>query len=360
MTPVRGPSAWTVASLGAGETWLTKLSDDERAACVHSTREALRRSSVLEGWTRRDFALGPLAASVDRWRSVLDTGRGFVVIRGIPVEEMSADEVEAFFWGLGVLLGTPGAQNTDGDLLGHVVDMNDAEPGRLYRTSSEIAFHCDAADVVGLLCTATGLRGGESRLASSAAIYNAILERRPDLIGRMYENFWLDAHGQRGMSRVRVPMARHAGDRLRLFYHSDYFRTGGAQSPNGLDDEARELLDLFDTLAKSPAYCLDMVLQPGDIQLVSNHSVVHARGAYDDPPAPRNAEPDSAQRRHLLRLWLSLDSDKGFRARYQKARAWGSTLSSLVSAVASSKVPSTRASRRPAGSDGTKKKQAHG
>jgi alpha-ketoglutarate-dependent taurine dioxygenase len=40
-----------------------------------------------------------------------------------------------------------------------------------------------------------------------------------------------------------------------------------------------------------------MQLEPGDVQLVSNHSVVHARTAYvDDPSSPR----------HLLRLWLSL------------------------------------------------------
>jgi hypothetical protein len=330
MTPVVGPSAWTTASLARQASWLTELSEEQRESCITATRRALRSRTPLEKWSQEDFTLSSLQAPIDRWRRILDRGRGFVVVRGVPVNEMSIEESEAFFWGLGVLIGAPGAQNTRGDLLGHVRDLHEEDPGRLYRTASKIAFHCDAADVVGLLCLATGRRGGESRLASSAAIYNALLDRRPDLIGRMYEPFWLDAHGQRGMSRVRVPLARHAAGRLRLFYHSDYFRSGGAQSPNGLDREARELVDLFDELANSNEYCLSMQLRPGDIQLVSNHSVVHARSAYEDG----SLGPE--QQRHLLRLWLSLESEKGLAARYQKARAWAGTLTSMASSLASS------------------------
>jgi alpha-ketoglutarate-dependent taurine dioxygenase len=50
-------------------------------------------------------------------------------------------------------------------------------------------------------------------------------------------------------------------------------------------------------VASDPALYLDMQLEPGDLQLLSNHTILHARTAYeDDPRAPR----------HLLRLWLSL------------------------------------------------------
>jgi alpha-ketoglutarate-dependent taurine dioxygenase len=59
-----------------------------------------------------------------------------------------------------------------------------------------------------------------------------------------------------------------------------------------------EALDAFDNLAESERFCARMRLAEGDLQLVSNHSVVHARTTFiDDPLAPR----------HLLRLWLSLD-----------------------------------------------------
>ena len=41
-----------------------------------------------------------------------------------------------------------------------------------------------------------------------------------------------------------------------------------------------------------------MELQPGDIQLVQNHTILHDRTAFED-----YAEPE--RKRHLLRLWLS-------------------------------------------------------
>ena len=61
-----------------------------------------------------------------------------------------------------------------------------------------------------------------------------------------------------------------------------------------------ELLDLFEEIASSPELRLDMELEPGDVQLLSNHVVVHARTAYEDAPGPGRG-------RHLLRLWLSLE-----------------------------------------------------
>ena len=54
-------------------------------------------------------------------------------------------------------------------------------------------------------------------------------------------------------------------------------------------------------IAGSPEFRLDMQLAPGDVQLLSNHTIVHARTAYEDDPD------GEAGRRHLLRLWLSIE-----------------------------------------------------
>ena len=43
-----------------------------------------------------------------------------------------------------------------------------------------------------------------------------------------------------------------------------------------------------------------MRLEPGDIQLVHNHTLLHDRTAFTDWPEPE-------RRRHLLRLWLAPD-----------------------------------------------------
>ena len=43
---------------------------------------------------------------------------------------------------------------------------------------------------------------------------------------------------------------------------------------------------------------LKMDFEPGDIQLLNNHIILHARSAYEDYPEPE-------RKRHLLRLWLA-------------------------------------------------------
>jgi hypothetical protein len=213
------------------------------------------------------------------------------------------------YWALGLHLGRPGAQNAEGDLLGHVRDTGeDANDPfvRRYRTAGDIAYHCDLADVVGLLCLRAARAGGASRLVSSVTVYNELLRRRPDLVARLYEPFCLDRRNEQddgGPRWVPVIPCRHADGRLRTFYHSDYFRSAQrhADVPPFTDAE-RELLDVYEAIAAEPALRLDMQFAPGDLQLVSNHVVLHARTAYVDAP-------DASRRRHLLRLWLTLSSD---------------------------------------------------
>jgi len=67
-----------------------------------------------------------------------------------------------------------------------------------------------------------------------------------------------------------------------------------------VSEEERELLDLYEQIASSPDLYLDMNFEPGDVQLISNHTVLHSRTEYEDWPDP-------SRRRHLLRLWLSLE-----------------------------------------------------
>jgi hypothetical protein len=65
-----------------------------------------------------------------------------------------------------------------------------------------------------------------------------------------------------------------------------------------LSPQQIEALDLLDELANDPKLNLEMGFEPGDIQLVHNHTILHDRTAFED-----YAEPD--RKRHLLRLWLA-------------------------------------------------------
>ncbi len=305
-----GPAAWRGDALSTSDDWTRALSADEideledAARRVHLDGDGLER---LVDVCADDFPLPLLAPRIEEWRRELADGRGFVLLRGLPVERWGERLSSIAYWGLGVHLGSPGGQNPDNDLLGHVLDTgaerNDPHVRR-YLTSGDIRYHCDAADVVGLLCLSAPERGGASRLASSVTVFNELLRERPDLSRRLFSPFLLDARNDDRAGSIRhVPVTPccFADGRLRTFFHSDYFRSVVRHDDvPALTDDETELLDVYEAIANREDLRLDMQLRAGDIQLVSNHTVLHARTAYQDAAA-------SNGKRHLLRLWISLD-----------------------------------------------------
>lgn len=298
------PAAWRGADVAQRTDWIVRLAGAEVEELERAAAAAERRGFGLQDVRREDFPLPTLAPAIEGWAHELGRGRGFLLVRGLPVERWGAERSALVYWGIGQHLGEPGAQNPQGELLGHVVDTGEdaANPFvRRYRTAGDIAFHCDLADAVGLLCLQPARRGGASRIVSSVSVYNELLRRRPDLAARLYEPFCLDTRDEQGEGRLPyVPIipCRFAGGVLRTFYHSDYFRSAVRHPEVPPFSEAeKSLLDLYEEIADSPDLYLDMHFEAGDIQLISNHFVLHARTAYEDAPA---------RKRHLLRLWLSL------------------------------------------------------
>ena len=303
-SPISSPAAWKRSDLECAP-WRVRLSPDEIAETRRAVSEWRARGLPLAEMTQSDFPLPTLAPTIAEWRNEVSGGRGLQVVSGVPVDAWSVEESSIFFWGLGQHLGLPGAQNRKGDLLGHVRDT-DADKNdryvRQYMTTQNIPFHCDAAEMVGLLCLRKAKSGGLSRIASSVSVYNELLRRRPDLVPRLFDPFMLDTRDEaeaNGMKVLPVPPCRHAAGVLRTFWHSEYFRTSQRHEGVRLTDAENELFDLYDEISSSPGFFIDMDLEPGDIQLLSNHTVVHARTDYVD-----HAEPD--RKRHLLRLWITL------------------------------------------------------
>jgi hypothetical protein len=263
------------------------------------------RNAPLTAMTRSEFPLPKLEPKIAAWRREVAAGRGFQVVSGVPVDGWSPEEASIFFWGLGQHLGLPGAQNRKGDLLGHVRDTGadrDDRYVRQYLTTQDIPFHCDAADLVGLLCLRAAKTGGLSRIASSVSVFNELLQRRPDLAPRLFQPFMLDTRDEaeaNGTKALPVPPCRHAAGTLRTFWHSEYFRSAERHEGVRLTAAEHELLDLYDAIAAAPEFHVEMDLAPGDVQLLSNHTIIHARTEYID-------HPEAERRRHLLRLWVTL------------------------------------------------------
>ena len=304
--PYRHPSAWRSADLRDASAWCVTLT----AAHNRELREALvharARGVDIPALGEADFPLPTLSPMLAALRLELMEGRGFCLIRGLDIADLPAADSALVYWGIGRHLGTPMAQNAQGDVLGHVTNLGvdfHADPNvRGYQTRLRLPFHNDLGDIVGLMCLQTARRGGLSRLVSSTAIHNAVLERRPDLMDVMTGPWYIDRRGENPAHKAPYYVGaffERVGERLFCRYNRTYIETAQrfAEVPR-LTPRQLEALQLIDDLCYDPDLQLEMALAPGDIQFVNNYTVLHSRTSYEDWP-------EKERRRYLLRLWLN-------------------------------------------------------
>ena len=195
--PIRHPSAWTVADFRSPADY----SIDLDAAQLRDIADAMRRIKAagigLDGLQHEHFEVPSLRPVVEEIRRQVEDGRGFVLLRRLPIEDYSKDDLALIFWGCGTHLGRGLSQSVMGDRLGHVKDFSREDPGaRAYRNKQELSPHTDSCDLVGLLCLRNAQAGGGvSRLTSAISVHNALLAGAP--------------RGARGaLSRLCPPPAR--------------------------------------------------------------------------------------------------------------------------------------------------------
>jgi Taurine catabolism dioxygenase TauD, TfdA family len=298
-------SAWRGPDLKHRTDWIASLSQIEIDE-VHTAVNKLANSSLdLASISKGNFPLPVLGARLQTLLDEVVNGRGFLLIRALPVWRWTKREAALAFLGLGVHLGVLRMQNANGDLLGHVKDLglSSSDPNtRIYQTRERQTHHTDSCDVVGLLCLKPAKSGGLSSLVSSTTIFNEIRRRRPDLLKVLLDPIETDRRGEvpeGAKPYFSIPVFNWHEGLLSAIYQRQYIESARRFSDVPPLTKAQiEALDLFDELANDPELNLMMDLQPGDVQLVHNHTILHDRTAFEDFP-----EPD--RKRHLLRLWVA-------------------------------------------------------
>jgi hypothetical protein len=302
---IAGPSAWIGADLRQRDDWIYELSSSEIAEIEAATASVRARGLDIADITRADFPLPKFGPVLNALRDEILNGRGFVVLRGLPVEGKPIADSATSYWGIGTYLGNARSQNAKGHRLGHVRDLGFAtsDPNvRTYQTTERQHFHTDSCDIVGLLCLKTAKRGGLSSITSSMAIYNRMAAERPDLVSRLFKPFPTDRRGEVPVGKkpyYEIPVYNDHAGYLSVLYSRPYINSSQrfSDAPK-LAEQDIEALDYFDDLANDAELRLDMQLQPGDMQFVHNHTILHDRTAFEDWP-------EAEQKRHLLRLWLA-------------------------------------------------------
>jgi hypothetical protein len=306
---IESKAAWYGPDIDTSTDWQHPLSADQRVevSCAVAHLQAIGRP-LLET-SRADFPLPTVGPLLRELLETAEAGRGFLLLRNLPVETLSEDAVRTMYWGLGLHLGVAAPQSEAAELIGDVRDIghDSAVTGRGYRSKDAIEFHVDQADLVLLLSRRAAKAGGKSRLSSALTVHNEIFRRRPDLLEVLYQPlpFRKIAHDP-AVERAWFPLPVFAW-RDGIFasrFSRLHIRTGGRlEGAPPLTPIQHEAIDFVEAVAGDPSVYLDMTFEPGDLQFVINRLIYHSRTDFED-----HSEPD--RKRHVLRMWLATPASR--------------------------------------------------
>jgi len=305
-----GRSVWYGKDVALTQDWIFHLPPDAVVEIDDCVKRLRVRSKPLEDIDTQDFPFESLSEQIESFRQELSVGRGFVNLRGLSAEHYTDDELGKIFWGLGGHFGLQMPQSHLGDRLGTVMDLTDEEPDRRlrrgYHSAGEQFVHTDACDLVGMVSIRTAKQGGASRLTSANAVHNAMLDMCPELLKVLYEGLVCRmpdsdaaAMGIAPLAPDPIPAFTFAGGWLNTHYLRSYVERAVIAGDSRLTAREQAAIDTFRSISNHPDFMIEYMLEPGDIQIFNNRTILHGRAHFED-------HPEKERRRQLKRLWLSV------------------------------------------------------
>lgn len=303
MQPLVDPAGWTADELAASDDWIYELSTAEKEDIRKAVARIEQQGLAILDITRNDFPLPDFDAGLEALYDELLEGRGFFLMRGVPVEDFSKEQAAIAFWGIGTRFGNMISQNTKGHMLGHVKALGHDYADQLvrgYQTADEMHFHSDLCDYVALMCLHPAKKGGASRIASGVTLYNELLKSDPDLLEELIDDFYFSKYAESKDGKA-------SWFKMPIFSFKDGYCTSRgigsramkAQNIPGVPkftERRKKAVEAYH--AKVQEIYFDMDFQPGDIQILHNHVTLHSRTSFEDWP-------DIERKRHLMRLWFN-------------------------------------------------------
>jgi hypothetical protein len=298
-------AAWLAEDLHTDPGWIITLDEAARRDLLAAVRRARDPDRALFDYRRDDFDLGaawrPIAAALEE----VKRGRGVALLRGLPRDDVSEAEFELLTWAIGLHVGVARPQGKASHYVSAVRDAGTAyrtATGRGYSSSAELDFHTDSADIAVLACYNQAPSGGMSMVSSSVTAHNVVATERPDLAELLHGPFHFSRQAEQAPDETPFyanPIFDIADGLLCSKWNRN--RLEQAQRLDGvprIDAEQRAALDALDDVLRRPELMHSMYLRPGDLQMVNNHTTLHARTDFVD-------DPDPARKRLLFRLWLA-------------------------------------------------------
>lgn len=301
------PSAWKGTDFNSKDDYAIDLEDRHIRALDAALNQVKEKGLAIDAMTKDDFPLDDIQDLIDGMFDEIMNKRGFLMLRVWPLDRYSADDIGTMYFGLGLHFGKAASQSVMGDLLGQVIDHSDENPDeRAYRNKYALSPHTDLNDLIGMLNVRKATTGGESQYASAIAVHNEIFATRPDLLPALYEGFYYhrrgeNAPGQAPVTPHKVPVFSTVDGLLSCRYVDTYMPAAAAELGVDLPPQLLEAIEVFEATSAREDVRLEMMIEPGEMILSNNFTVLHGRSGFDDGNKPLD------QRRLFFRLWLDPD-----------------------------------------------------
>ena len=304
-TTTRRLDAWTATELMADRNWIARLDDAARDALADEVRRLHVPGKPVMAYAPGEADLGAAREPIARAFASAKTGRGVGLVKNLPREGLSEDAFALMTWLIGLEQGVPRPQGKESQYLSAVRNAGGAyrtPTGRGYNSNAELDYHIDGADLVALTCYNIARSGGLSTCVSTRTVYEALKNDHPDMLALLYETYTYNRQGEEAPGEAptfETPIFMEEGDRIFVRWIRN--RVEAAQTrpevPK-LDARHRQALDVLDEVIRRPEHVAAMMLEPGDMQILSNHRCLHSRTEFEDFEEPE-------RKRLLYRLWLS-------------------------------------------------------
>ncbi len=302
----RGLAAdWSVEEISKDKSWIFPLTPSEALALIEGVRQGRVEGRDLLEYSPEDFDLGPGLKLISRAFLEAQNGRGIALVRGLPRDGVSEEEFALMTWAIGLAIGVARPQGRASQYLSEVRNAGGvyrSPTGRGYSSNAELDFHVDGGDLVALTCYNVARAGGASRVASSVRAYEVMRAERPDLLEALFEPFVFNLQGEEQEGEAPT-MSRpiYAVKDGKPFCNWNRNRIEAAQTREDvprLTSRQIEAVDLLDDVIRRPDVMFEMKLEPGDMQILNNHTALHSRTLFEDYDEPE-------RKRLLYRLWLN-------------------------------------------------------
>ena len=265
LEPLDERSVWLGDELKRDDKWSHQITAPELQELLAATEQVHAAGLKVGDFGQEDFPLPTLGPQIKKRVDEVENGRGVALLKGFPVGEMSEDRLRLAYWGFGVYAGNIISQNSKGQLLAEVSDRGNAYGDRNTRgfsTNAELLPHVDTSDMTTLLCIRPARTGGESRVLSSTAVYNAILREAPEHLGVLYRGFQNDLRGEgptgdiNELTHGRIPVYSYRRSGQRSF-NQRMIDNAAMKLQVPLSESERAALDYLRavTLRDDYAYC---------------------------------------------------------------------------------------------------------